>query len=120
MKIHHRVKSIDTYKGARIAINENLTYSSYMLIKESLRATLAYIAEDMFDWELSNKTNLTYLIGLFNDTDVLSIDDADALEKLLIAEKNGITAIIAMDIDDIKAVKKVVKRLIADYIKEPI
>lgn len=119
MRSLHRVKAIAAYDGARITLKNEMSYPSYMLLKEAARGVLAYIAEDSLDQEISDKTKLSRLLDLVNE-DLINKEDRHGIEMLIDAENRGLTGILTMDIAELKTVKKAVKHLIAAYMKEPI
>lgn len=46
MKTMHRTKALAAYEGARLTLNNNMSYPTYMLLKEAVRGVLSYMAED--------------------------------------------------------------------------
>lgn len=119
MKSLHRTKSLAAYAGARITLKEGLPYPSYMLLKEAARGVLSYIAEDVLEQDISEKTKLSRLLELI---DVENFDEKiiKDIEKLVEAENRGLDAILTMDVNELMEVKRSVKTLIADHLKEPI
>ena len=74
MKSLHRTKALESYRGARITLKEGLVYPSYMLLKEATRSTLAYINEDLYDKEYSEKTKMRTLLSETPTVLVQSVD----------------------------------------------
>lgn len=115
MKVLHRGKAIEAYKGARVMEEMGFTYPTYVLLKESLRATLAYIGEDSFGMDYSEKTKLRTLL---ESTPIQSIQGFDIKEFdiILEIEKEGLESIMGTEIEVLKPARKVLKKLIAMYI----
>lgn len=119
MKSLHRIKAISAYNGARTAIMGEECYPAYMLLKESARGLLSYIAEDAFATEICEKTKLRRLLDWVTPT-YINEDDAANIQKLIDAENGGLQAILTMPTEDLKLIKKTIKTNIATYLKEPI
>ena len=119
MKSLHRTKSLAAYAGARITLKEGLPYPSYMLLKEAARGVLSYIAEDVMEHDISEKTKLSRLLELI---DIENFDEKviKDIEKLVEAENRGLNAILTMEVDELIQIKRSIKSLIADHLKEPI
>lgn len=117
MKSLHRGKAIEAYKGARVMEEMGLTYPTYVLLKESLRATLAYIGEDLHNMDYSEKTRLRTLI---TDTPVKLTDDYDMrdFEILLEMEVKGLQSIMETEVEVLKPTRKALKKVIAMYMNE--
>lgn len=117
MKSLHRIKALETYNGARIMLKQGLVYPSYMLLKEATRSTLAYINEDIQDKNYSEKTKLRTLID--ESPAQLSQDiDLSVFDVFVDMDREGLAAILALDIETLKRVKSVLKRLIGMYLNE--
>ena len=119
MKVLHRIKAIAAYNGARTAIKEKNNYASYILLKEAARGVLSYIVEDSFDKEICEKTKLTRLISWMHNS-IVPDNILEDINKLVVAESNGLQAITSMDLDDLIRIKRAIKRLIIDYLNEPV
>lgn len=117
MKSLHRGKAIDGYKGARLVMKSGLVYPAYVLLKESLRATLSYIQEDIQGKEISNKTKLKTLI---NDSPVVLAPNVnlEVFDIMLELEGNGLDAIMSVDIGELEKVRKALKQIISMYLGE--
>lgn len=119
MKALHRTKTLAAYEGARIVLKSEMNYPAYMLLKEAARGLLSYIVEDQMDQDISDKTKLSRLIELI-DVEKMDKADLNAFNTLIEAENNGLAAIISMDTSELKLVKHTIKKLIAEYMREPI
>lgn len=108
----HRSKAITCYVAARDAIHKGLGYPAYMMLKESLRATLAYACEIAYKREYKEKTKLNYLLGCVPDSYVTA-EQAEIFNKLLVMESGGLEDIIATDIDTLRGIKSQLKRVIS-------
>ncbi|MBR6756282.1 MAG: hypothetical protein IKM15_04980 [Peptococcaceae bacterium] len=119
MKSLHRTKTLAAYEGARLVLKEGMTYPAYMLLKEAARGVLSYLAEDVMQQDINEKTKLSRLLELI---DVENFKEADIknIEKLIEAENKGLNAILTMDVDQLKEIKASVKSLIATHLKEPV
>jgi hypothetical protein len=117
MKHLHRSKAIENYEGARLAIKEGLSYPSYILLKESLRATLAYINEDLFNKEYSTKTNLKLLLSQ-TPLELARNVDTSVFEEILRLEKSGLQTILTTSREDFGKIKKSLKKVIGLYLNE--
>lgn len=117
MKSLHRTKALAAYEGANITIKNGMVYPGYMMLKEAARGSLAYIAEDAFSCDFSDKTKLHKLLNMMND-DLVSPEDQENIHKLVEIESSGLAGILALQIDDIEPIRKTVKKLIATYMSE--
>lgn len=117
MKSLHKIKAVDAYNGAKEVLDKEIVYPSYILLKESLRGTLAYMVEDSMDTDISDKTKLSKLLNLMSDN-LISNEDVEKLDVLLEAERNGLGAIISMDICRLKEVRTVIKKMISTNLGE--
>lgn len=117
MKIEHRAKALEAYEGARIVLKNELVYPSYVLLKESTRAMLAYIAEDRMDKDLSEKTKLKGLMELMTPA-LVPENYMEKLQVILDAEQKGLSEILQIDINNLLEVKSVLKQLIGMYLSE--
>lgn len=117
MKSLHRCKAIDTYKAARITLKEDLVYSSYMLLKESTRSTLAYINEDLQGKEYSEKTKMRKLL---DDVPAQLTQDVnlEMFNLFVDMDSEGLQGILAIDINELKKIKKALKKIIGIYLNE--
>lgn len=117
MKSLHRCKAIETYKAARVVLNEGYIYSSYILLKEATRSTLAYINEDIQGKEYSEKTKMRTLLDEVPPK-LMQDFDLDVFNLFVDMEKDGLSAILALDIKKLKEIKRVLKRIISIYLDE--
>ena len=117
MKSLHRAKAISAYEGARLVLKNEQVYPSYMLLKEAARGVLSYIAEDCLDTEICEKTKLDRLLEFMKDG-VISDEDARCINLLIDAERGGLQKIITMDLNDLKSIKKSIKKLISTCLGE--
>lgn len=119
MKSLHRAKALAAYEGARLVLKQEMSYPAYMLLKEAARGLLSYIVEDSFDKEISEKTKLSRLLE-FVDVETFKAEDIENIKELIKAENLGLEEILSMDLDKLKSIKKTIKGLIADYLREPV
>lgn len=119
MKSLHRIKAVSAYNGARTAINAGENYPAYILLKEAARGVLSYICEDAFSKDICEKTKLTHLLE-WTTPAFISEDDRATLEILVDAEKKGLEGILCIPTDDLSKIKKVLKGIIIEYLKEPV
>ena len=119
MKYLHRVKTLSAYEGARVCLKNELTYPSYMMLKEAARGVLSYVAEDVLDRDISDKTKLDRLVE-FMEEGLVSSEDMVNIQKLISAENEGLQGILSIELDDLMKIKKSIKKLIVTYIKEPV
>lgn len=117
MKVEHRAKALESYAGGRLVLKEGMVYPSYVLFKEATRAVLAYIAEDKMGMNFSEKSKLNNLMELMTE-DLIPNNDMEKLDVFIYGEKEGLGAILAMDIEKLKEAKAVLKRLIGMYLGE--
>ncbi len=115
MKNLHRGKAIEAYNGARVVLKEGNVYSSYMLLKEATRSTLAYINEDIQDKKYSDKTKLATLIADMPKTVVEKLD-VSVFDIFVKMDKEGLGAIMSLEIEELMKVKKVLKKLMGTYL----
>lgn len=117
MKVYHRGKAIEAYKGARVMEEMGLIYPSYILLKESLRATLAYIGEDFYGMNYSEKTKLKTLLS---NTPLNNIDgfDISVFNILLDLEGKGLKSMMSTEVEVLKPARKALKILISMYLGE--
>ena len=115
MKSLHRIKALETYRGARIVLKEGLVYPSYMLLKEATRSTLAYINEDIQGKEYSEKTKMKTLL---NDipAQLMRDVDMDMFNIFVDMDSAGLSAIIALDIEDLKKIRRTLKKIMGTYL----
>lgn len=117
MKVVHRAKALECYNGAREVLKMGYVYPSYVLLKESARAVLAYIAEDNMGKDFSDKTKLHNLVELIPDT-LVSVEDMDVLRGLIEVERSTLKDIMDYDLAYFREVKSVLKKLIGEYLHE--
>lgn len=116
MKSLHRVKAIESYNGARLMLKQNMPYPAYVLIKESARAVLCYIAEDIRDTDIAEKIKLSKALDIVDH--LIEKEDKEELEKLIKLEKQNLGVLLGMKVEDLVGIKKVVKKLIGVYLDE--
>ena len=110
----HRSKAIASYQAARLLLHsEGLALPAYMLLKESLRATLAYICEDSYDKVYEEKSRLKNLLDSV-PSGILEEGQEDVFRKLLELQDAGLSTIMVADYTDLKDIKRNLKRLIAN------
>lgn len=119
MKYMHRTKTLAAYDGARICLKNNMGYPAYMLLKEAARGVLSYIVEDKFDKDISEKMKLKSLMS-FIDSDMVDQEDIDKFNSLIELEEAGLEAILGASVEELIDVKRSIKHVIAEYMKEPI
>lgn len=117
MKALHRTKAIETYQGARLTLKAGLGLPAYMMLKECARATLAYIVEESLDTDISEKSKLSNLVDLSPDT-IVTDKDKELISILLGAEKEGLSSIMALTVEELQPVKKMLKKYIGEYLNE--
>lgn len=115
MKTLHRIKAIETYNGGRLVLKEGLIYPSYMLLKEATRSTLAYINEDIQGKEYSEKTKMRTLL---NDlpTKVVETFNIDTFDIFVEMDSEGLESILSIEMDTLKDIKRVLKKLMGLYL----
>lgn len=119
MQTLHRIKALAAYEGARLVLKQDMSYPSYMLLKEAARGVLSYILEDSFGKEISDKTKLSRLLD-FVDSEAIGEEDMQTLQLLVEAEQDGLAHIMTMDIETLNKIKKTIKKLIGTYLKEAV
>lgn len=119
MKVIHRAKALSAYEGARVVMATDNVYATYMLLKEAVRGILAYIVDDKYDYKCTHKTKLHKLLEMTTD-DMVPPEDKANIQLLIDKENDGLESILAMDMAELKEVKRTAKKLIADYMKEPV
>lgn len=115
MKSLHRTKAIAAYEGAREVLKKEMAYPTYVLLKEAVRGTLAYIVEDTENYDISEKTKLHKLIYLVRET-IVSESDKEKLRLLVEAEREGLGAITSMEIEKLAEIKVITKKLIGTHL----
>ena len=115
MKSLHRIKALESYRGARILLKEGLVYPSYVMLKEATRSTLAYINEDVQDKEYSEKTKMRTLL---NDmpVDLMQNIDMSIFDIFVDMDTEGLGAILAIDIEKLKQIRKILKKIMGTYL----
>lgn len=115
MKSLHRVKAIEAYQGARLLLKENLVYPSYVMLKEATRSTLAYINEDIQGKEYSEKTKMRTLL---DDAPAVLIQnvDMDIFNIFVDMDKEGLGAILAINIEDLRKIRRTIKKIMGTYL----
>lgn len=118
MKALHRTKALAAYEGARMAMQNDMSYPAYMLLKEAARGVLSYMSEDSMEIDISEKTKLSRLLEFTRGE--ISTEDTEAIQNLIDAESQGLERILSIPMEDLREVKKVIKMLIGEYLKEPV
>ena len=115
MKSLHRMKALESYRGARILLKEELVYPSYVMLKEATRSTLAYINEDLQGKEYSEKTKMRTLM---EDAPAVLIEDIDMdiFNIFVEMDKAGLDAILALDIKELKKIRRTLKIIMGTYL----
>lgn len=115
MKSLHRIKALESYRGARLLLKEGLVYPSYVMLKEATRSTLAYINEDVQDKEYSEKTKMKTLL---NDMpiDLMQNVNMSIFNIFVDMDTEGLGAILALDIEELKNIRKVLKKIMGIYL----
>lgn len=86
-------------------------------LKESLRATLAYIQEDLTDKEYSEKTKLKSLI--MSTPELLTPEThLETFDIILEMEEQGLETIMSTEIKVLEDVRKSLKKIISVYLGE--
>lgn len=116
MKSMHRIKALTSYDGARLTLKADMAYPSYMLLKEAARGILAYIAENDFESDISEKMKLRRLLDLVDH--LILPDEIKAVEKLIEIESKDFKDILSVDINELRNVKKQLKVMIWAYLGE--
>ena len=119
MKSLHRAKAISAYNGARITLKNEMSYPSYMLLKEAARGVMSYMIEDSMDKEISDKTKLSRLLEMM-EPGLMTDEQINWVNNLIQAEEAGLEGVLSMEINILIEIKRAIKRLIIDYLKEPI
>lgn len=119
MKAIHRAKTLAAYEGARVVMATDNVYASYMLLKEAARGVLAYIVDDRYDYKCTTKTKLHKLLGMVTE-DLVPIEDQENIHIFVEMEDAGLETIMAMDMEVLKKIKKSIKHLIGEYMREPV
>lgn len=108
----HRSKAITAYKAARSLLHEDgMAYPAYLLLKESFVATLAYVWEDITDKSCTKKARLSNLKDSLPEV-YIEGNIGVAIDNLLKLELGGISAIMVAEYEDLKFIKRNLKRLI--------
>lgn len=108
----HRSKAITCYLAARELIHKDLTYPAYIMLKESLRAAIAYACELEYEKEYKDKTKLDYLLNAVPNIYVPE-EQLQVFKEMLELEKSGFESVMTVDIGVLKRVKMELKRLIS-------
>lgn len=116
MKSMHRIKALASYEGARITLKEGMAYPSYMLLKEAARGVLAYIAENGMESNISEKMKLRRVLDLVDH--LIEPDEVEAVNKLIEIEHRDFKDILAVDIEELRGIKKAIKKMIGTHLNE--
>lgn len=115
MKYLHRMKALESYRAARILLKEDLVYPSYVMLKEATRSTLAYINEDVQGKDYSEKTKMRTLL---EDAPAVLIQnvDMDIFNIFIEMDKKGLDGIMAIEIDELKKIRRTLKKIMGVYL----
>ena len=115
MKYLHRMKALESYRAARILLKEDLVYPSYVMLKEATRSTLAYINEDLQGKDYSEKTKMRTLL---EDAPTVLIQnvDMDIFNIFIEMDKKGLDGIMAIEIDELKKIRRTLKKIMGVYL----
>ena len=115
MKSLHRMKALESYRAARILLKEDLVYPSYVMLKEATRSTLAYINEDLQGKDYSEKTKMRTLL---EDAPTVLIQnvDMDIFNIFIEMDKKGLDGIMAIEIDELKKIRRTLKKIMGVYL----
>ena len=115
MKYLHRMKALESYRAARILLKEDLVYPSYVMLKEDTRSTLAYINEDLQGKDYSEKTKMRTLL---EDAPAVLIQnvDMDIFNIFIEMDKKGLDGIMAIEIDELKKIRRTLKKIMGVYL----
>lgn len=107
----HRSKALASYQAARVLLHqEGMEYPAYVMLKEGVRATLAYVCESAYDKVYEEKSRLKNLLEAVPEG-VLEPEWKEGFEYLLTLEQKGLSAIMSEDIAKLKEIKRYLKRL---------
>ncbi len=115
MKSLHRIKALESYRGARLLLKENLIYPSYVMLKEATRSTLAYINEDIQGKEYSEKTKMKTLLDDM-PAQLLQNIDMSIFNIFVDMDSAGLNAILTLDIEKLKDIRKTLKKIMGIYL----
>jgi hypothetical protein len=109
------MKALESYRAARILLKEDLVYPSYVMLKEATRSTLAYINEDLQGKDYSEKTKMRTLL---EDAPAVLIQnvDMDIFNIFIEMDKKGLDGIMAIEIDDLKKIRRTLKKIMGVYL----
>ena len=115
MKYLHRMKALESYRAARILLKEDQVYPSYVMLKEATRSTLAYINEDLQGKDYSEKTKMRTLL---EDAPAVLIQnvDMDIFNIFIEMDKKGLDGIMAIEIDELKKIRRTLKKIMGVYL----
>lgn len=119
MKYLHRMKALESYRAARILLKEDLVYPSYVMLKEATRSTLAYINEDVQGKDYSEKTKMRTLL---EDAPAVLIQNVDMniFNIFIEMDKKGLDGIMAIEIDELKKIRRTLKKIMGVYLEADI
>lgn len=117
MQSIRRTTAIVTYDAARLLLKEGNTYGGFLMLKEAVRASLAYILEDITQQEYSDRTRLSTLFERLpeNLTEGVTLDDFRKVKEI---EKKGIEGILNMGIEEMESIRKALKQINGVYLGE--
>jgi hypothetical protein len=109
------MKALESYRAARILLKEDLVYPSYVMLKEATRSTLAYINEDLQGKDYSEKTKMRTLL---EDAPAVLIQnvDMDIFNIFIEMDKKGLDGIMAIEIDELKKIRRTLKKIMGVYL----
>lgn len=116
-KVLHKEKAVQTYESGKHALRNDLPYAAYSMLKESVRATLAYINEDLQGRTYSSKTNLK---TLFNEVpaELLENNTTDDFNIFIELEDGGLSDILDSDLEKLEVARVTLKKIIGVYLGE--
>ena len=115
MKYLLRMKALESYRAARILLKEDLVNPSHVMLKEATRSTLAYINEDLQGKDYSEKTKMRTLL---EDAPAVLIQnvDMDIFNIFIEMDKKGLDGIMAIEIDELKKIRRTLKKIMGVYL----
>lgn len=119
LKAIHKSKAIDCYKVGKMALDKGMIYPAYLMLKESTRATLTYINEDIQNKTYSTKTTFSTLLNEL-PSELLKDEYTDIFKVFEVYDKKGIESIMCMNEDILYDVETLTKKLISVYLREDI
>ena len=118
-KVLHKEKAVQTYNAGKYALRNDLPYAAYSMLKESVRATLAYINEELQGRSYSSKTDLA---TLFSEVprELLENNTTDDFKIFTDLEDAGLFEILNADFEDLDRARVTLKKVISVYLREDV